>query len=156
MINRTYIVKMPATPSTGAVDIPVQSAPGSSAVPVTTAVDAVYYEWRGRTLRFEQLKLLSTGAANPSWSPRVRLGIQVSVVPWGNAAIVTDVPDVQLSASFGTFGVTGIAIPALADSVSNGPILRLIGGAGTSGKFFAVNLSIAEAKDEDLSPTGRG
>lgn len=155
MINRTFIVKMPTSSSTTAVDIPVQSNPGTPTTPVTVATDAVYYEWRGRTLRFEQLKLLSTGAANPSWSPRARLGIQVSVQPLGNAAIVTDVPDVQLSASFGTFGVTGIAVPALADNVSAGPIIRLIGGAATAGKFFMVNLLIAEAKDEDLSPTGR-
>src|SRR4051812_41124208 len=132
MINRTYIVKMPTSSSTTAVDIPVQNIPGTQALPITVATDAIYYEWRGRTLRFEQLKLTSTGAANSSWSPRMRLGVQVSVAPIGNAAIVTDLPDVQLSASFGTFTATGIAIPALADSVTNGPILRLIGGAGTA------------------------
>lgn len=154
MINRTYIVKMPTSSSTTAVDIPVQNIPGSQAAPVTVATDALYYEWRGRTLRFEQLKLLAGGGANTAWTPRMRLGVQVSVCPIGNAAIVTDLPDVQLSASFGTFAATGIAIPALADNVTNGPIIRLIGGAGTAGKFFLVNLLIAEDKDEDRSPSG--
>lgn len=157
MINRTYIVKMPTSTSTAPVDIAVQSNPGSNAAPVVPsapAADAAYYEWRGRTLRFEQLKLTSAGAANANWSPRVRLGVLVNVSSFGNAAIDTDLPDLQLSASFGTFAATGIAVPALADSVANGPIIRLIGGAATAGKFFIVTLMIAEDKDEDRSPSG--
>jgi len=155
MINRTFFVKMPTSSPTTAVDIPVQSNPGSSTAPVTVATDAVYYELRGRTLRFEQLKLLSSGGANSAWAPRARLGVQVSVASFGNAAISTDLPDIQLSASFGTWAVSGMAIPALADSVANGPIIRLKGDTGTAGKFYIVNLLIAEQRDEDLSPTGR-
>lgn len=157
MVNRTWLVKMPTSTATAPVDIAVQSNPGSNSAPVTPAApaaDATYYEWRGRTLRFEQLKLLSSGAANSSWSPRARLGFQVSVQSFGNAGIDTDLPDLQLSASFGTFAATGLAVPALADSVTAGPIIRLIGGTATAGKFFLVNLLIAEAKDEDASAGG--
>lgn len=154
MINRTYLVKMPTSVSTTPVDIAVQSSPGTSTTPITTATDAVYYELRGRALRFEQLKLTSTGAANSSWMPRARLGVLAQVQSFGNAAQQTEVPDLQLSASFATWAATGIAIPALADSTSLGPILRLIGGAGTAGKFYMVNLIVFEAKDEDRSPTG--
>lgn len=157
MINRTWLVKMPTSTATAPVDIAVQSAPGSNTtpiVPAAPAADAAYYEWRGRTLRFEQLKLLSTGAANTAWTPEARLGFQVSVASFGNAGIDTDLPDVQLSASFGAFAAAGMAIPALADSVTAGPIIRLIGGAATAGKFYVVNLLIAEDKDENRSPHG--
>ncbi|HEV3059575.1 MAG TPA: hypothetical protein VGY48_15100 [Vicinamibacterales bacterium] len=154
MINRTFFVKMPTSSPTTAVDIPVQTNPGSSTAPVTVATDAVYYELRGRTTRFEQLKLLTSGGANSAWSPLARQGVLATVTPFGNAAIVTDLPDLQLSASFGTWAASGIAIPALADSVANGPIIRLIGGAGTAGKFFVVSLLIFEEKDENRSSTG--
>ncbi len=154
MINRTYVVKMPESGSGATpLDILVETAPGTNAAPITSAT-GLYYEWRGRTLRFEQRKLLSTGAANPAWSPRARLGIQLSVTAFGNAAAAADVPDAQLSASFGVFSATGMAVPAVADSVSGGPFIRLIGTASTADKFYLVNLLIAEDKDENRTPGG--
>ena len=169
MINRTYIVLMPTEVSTTPVDIFVQSAPvvtasgtipiGNQANPVKVG-DAAWYEWRGRTLRFEQLKLLATGAANPAWSPAARLGFNISVTPISNASATTDVaPVAQLSASFGALASTDagptIAIPALADNVTNGPMIRLIGSASTAGKFFVVNLLVMEDKDDSRSPSGQ-
>ena len=118
----------------------------------------VLYEWGGRSIRFEQRKLLSTGAANPSWSPLVRLGFWLSVTAFGNAAAAADVPDAQLSASFGAFASTdagpSMNIPSVADNVSGGALIRLIGTASTADKFYLVNLMIAEDKDEGLSPHG--
>lgn len=168
MINRTYIVLMPTSSPTTALDIFVQSAPvttatgsipiGNQANPVKIA-DAAWYEWRGRTLRFENLKLLSTGAANSAWSPLARLGFELSVTPISATSAITDVPPVaQLSASFGSLASTDvgptIAIPALADNVTNGPMIRLIGSASTAGKFFVVTLRIAEDKDDSRSSSG--
>jgi hypothetical protein len=169
MINRTYIVLMPTSAPTTPLDLFVQSAPvvtaagtipmGNQANPVKVA-DAAWYEWRGRTLRFEQLKLTATGAANANFSPAARLGFAVSVTPIAAASATTDVPPVaQLSASFGSLASTDagptINIPALADNVSSGPMIRLIGSASTAGKFFVVNLFVMEDKDDSRSPSGQ-
>jgi hypothetical protein len=156
MINRTYVVKMPESASgTTPLDILVESAPGTQAAPITFGT-GLYYEVRGRTLRFEQRKLTSAGNANSAWSPRARLGFSLTVTPFGNAALQTDAPDTFLSASFGTFAATGMVLPAVAvpDSVSGGPLIRLVGGASTADKFYLVTLLIAEDKDEDRSPSG--
>lgn len=169
MLNRTYIVLMPTSSPTTALDIFVQSAPvvtasgtipiGNQANPVKVA-DAAWYEWRGRTLRFEQLALTAAGGANPNFSPLARLGFEVSVTPISNASATTDVPPVvQLSASFGSLASTDagptIAVPALPDNVTNGPMIRLIGSASTAGKFFSVTLKIFEDKDEGRTAGGR-
>lgn len=158
MISRTYVVKMPESVSTNPLNIFVRNSPGTKAVPITSGTDGKYYEWRGRPLRFEQLALTSAGAANSAFAPRARLGFLVTVTPIV-AAISTDLPGVQLSASLTSLASTDsgptIAIPALADDTTNGPMIRLIGGAGTAGKFFVVSLSVMEPNDEDRDPAGR-
>ena len=157
MINRTYIVKMPTSSPTANFDIFVQSNPGSQSVPVKPAFDSAYYEIGGRTLRFEQLALLSTGAANPAFSPLGRLGIQVSITQI-LGAVAGVAPGMQLSASFGALASTDggptVNIPALPDDVSNGPMIRLVGSSATAGHYFMVNLLIAEDKDENRSSSG--
>jgi hypothetical protein len=176
MLNRTYIVLMPGGSggtATAPLDLFVQSAPvttangtipiGNQANPVKgtgTTADAAWYEWRGRTLRFEQLALTAAGGANPNFSPLARLGFEISVTPISNASATTDVPPVvQLSASFGSLASTDagptIAVPALPDNVTNGPMVRLIGSASTAGKFFSVTLKIFEDKDEGRTAGGR-
>lgn len=168
MINRTYIVLMPTSSPTTPLDLFVQSAPvvtaagtipmGNQANPVKVA-DAAWYEWRGRTFRFEQLKLVA-GVANANFSPAARQGFLVTITPIAAASAITDVPPVaQLSASFGSLASTDagptINIPALADNVSSGPMIRLIGSASTAGKFFVVNLLVMEDKDDSRSPSGQ-
>lgn len=157
MISRQYIVLMPTETPTNPLNIFVRNSPGTKAVPISPAAGGEYYEWRGRPLRFEQLALTSAGATNSAFAPRARLGFRVTVTPLGTA-VQTDLPSVQLSTSFGSLASTDagptINIPALADDTTNGPMIRLIGGANTAGDFFLVSLDIMEATDEDRDPTG--
>lgn len=156
MITRTYIVKMPTSSPTTPLDILVMNSPGTQAVPIVAGTDGAYYEWRGRPLRIPVL----SGGAPPTaaqiaagFVPRLRLGFIVVVTPI-SAAIATDLPGVQLSSSLASLASTDagptLNIPAFADPGGN-PSIRLIGGAGTAAKFFAVTLMCPEASDEDRS-----
>lgn len=151
MISRTYIVLMPTETPTGPLDILVENNPGTQAAPVVAGGDGAYYEWRGLPLH------LPNRVGTPGFVPRLRLGFEVAVAGI-STAIVTDLPGVQLSASLASLSSTDsgptISVPAFADPVA-GPAIRLTGGAGTAGKVFAVTLKVAEARDEDRSPTGR-
>jgi hypothetical protein len=159
MISRTYVVKMPTSVSTTALDILVQNNPGTQAAPVVAGSDGAYYEFLGRPLRIP----VEAGGAPPTaaaiaagFVPRLRLGCLVSITPI-KASISTDLPGVQLSSSLASLASTDsgptIAVPALADP-SGGPAIRLTGGAGTAGLFFLVSLQVVEGKDSDRSAMG--
>lgn len=160
MISRLYVVLMPLeTPGT-ALNILVESAPGTKDAPIVAGGDGAYYEWRGRPVRVP----VHSGGAPPTaaaiaagFTPRLRLGFQVTVTPYG-AAIATDLPSVQLSESLaGDLSSTDvgptISIAALADPAGE-PVIRLVGGAGTAGLFYLVSLTCPEGKDEDRTSDG--
>lgn len=153
MLTRTYIVKMPSEVPTAALDILVQSAPGSQDDPALPG-DGAYYEWRGRPLRLETL--VSAGAAG-GFVPRLRLGLLVTITPIV-AAVAADVPGVQLSASLASLASTdsgpSIAVPAFADPAGE-PAIRLVGSSATSGLFYVVTLMCPEAH-EDIAPRKGG
>lgn len=152
MISRQYIVKMPNEVSTNPIDILVQNNPGSQAAPVVAGGDGAYYEWRGRPLR------IPNPSGSAGYVQRFRLGFLVSVTQYLNA-VGTGLPGVQLSASLAKLSSTDagptISVPAFADP-AGGPSIRLIGGAATAGGVYMVMIQVAEPKDEDRNPTGRG
>jgi len=152
MIVRTYVVKMPTSVSTTPVDILVQNSPGSQSAPIVAGGDGAYYEVLGRPFRIPVLA--AAGAAGGFVSP-LRLGFSIAVTPY-STSIATDLPGAQLSASLASLSSTDagptISLPAFADP-AGGPSLRLIGGAGTAGKFFMVSMFVAQARDTDKSPT---
>lgn len=152
MINRQYIVKMPTSVATNPIDILIQNNPGTQAAPVVAGTDGAYYEWRGRPLR------IPNPSGTAGFVPRFRLGFIIGLVRI-STAIVTDLPGVQLSASLASLSSTDagptISVPAFADP-AGGPAIRLIGGTNTAGGVFVLTLLVAQAKDDDRNPTGRG
>ena len=141
MINRTYIVSLPAAQRVAAafVDICVQATMGTRLLPVAnpatygaanvttpptgwTAVcgDAAYYELRGRTLPFEHL--FAAGAAG-GFTQKCNLGFKLVVTPYGDwhTLLGFSPPSAQLSQSLlsAVGGDAGGAVPAtnLADPV---------------------------------------
>ena len=140
---------MPSEVSTTPVDIFVETNPGTQDDPVI-AGESAYYEWRGLPLR------LPNPAGTNGFVPRLRLGFEVTVTGI-SAAVVTDLPGVQLSESLASLSSTDsgptISVPAFPDPVG-GAAIRLVGGTGTGGKVFAVTLKVGEQRDEDRSPTG--
>jgi hypothetical protein len=176
MINRTYIVKTPSTRATF-VDICVRATMGTRLAPVADPAtyvhatpapsgwaaacgDAAYYEIRGRTLRLEHL--FAEGAVG-GFTPRVALGFNLSVVPYGVTAGVTSaVSGVQLSqsllAAVGGDVDTAIAAANLADP-AYGPVIRLsipLVGYGNPqvAALYVVSFSVAERKDDDYDNLG--
>lgn len=154
MLSRQYVVQMPDESPSTALDILVQSAPGSQDEPVTVA-DAAYYEWRGRPLRLE---VLAADGVAGGFVPRLRLGFLVTVTQYGPGP-GTGLPEVQLSESLAgdlssTDAGPSITIPLFTDP--NGePAIRLNGGADTAGQQYLVSLLCPEAK-EDNAPRGGG
>ncbi|MBV8721701.1 MAG: hypothetical protein JO277_06105 [Candidatus Eremiobacteraeota bacterium] len=148
MITRTYVVKMPTSSPTTPLDILVTNSPGTQAAPVVAGTDGAYYEWLGRPLR---VPVLAAAGASGGFVPRLALGFLVSITRIA-AAIVTDLPGVQLSQSLASLASTDggptISIPLLADPNGN-PAIRLVGGANTAGDYFVVTLMCPEAKDVD-------
>lgn len=152
MIKRLYVVKMPTSVPTTALDILVTNNPGTQSVPVVAGGDGAYYEWRGRPLR------VPNPSGTTGFVPRFRLGFAVSIAGYG-AADVTDLPGFQLSASLASVSSTDagptISVPTFADP-SGKPALRLVGGGNTAGQVYLVTLLVMEPKDDDRDPNGVG
>jgi hypothetical protein len=156
--NRTYIVKLPGT---GAIDIMPEGPVGSRSAPVQAedgtappagwnGGDGAYYEWRGRTLRFE--KRAAVGAAG-GFVPRLRLGWNLSLYRF-QAAVAASyrTPGVIVSQSLiDTIAGGLIANTTIADP-SYGPVIRLTTSAELADQIWVVHFSVAAEQDEDRAP----
>lgn len=169
MIHRTYIVLCPTGEGPGPIDIIVEGPVGFSTVnglvvptppgqKPTIAVKSTnapvgwlgtggaYYELLAKTLRIEQRALIN-GSANPAFTPRFRLGWNLSVQTLASA---DSLPVVSLSQSLvnnlGTAD-SAIVIATLADP-AYGPVIR-IQPASLGGQTLAVHLSVYGQEDED-------
>lgn len=151
MLSRTYVVVMAPVDGgdpTAPVDILVQNDPGSVDARVTTADGAIYYEWRGRPIRFETVA--ADGAAG-GFVPRARLGCQISVTCLG-AGNPAAVPAVKLSASLSSV-VDDVFGAPFADP--NGmPAIRLASATNIASIAYLVSLQIPDAKDDEITGMG--
>jgi len=162
MISRTYIVMMPNSPGTN-LDIAVRNAPGTQAAPVGTqglvasAANGAYYEWRGRPMTFPNASLLASGAANPAFVPRGRLGWRVAINRYGVLGAIT-VPPIVLSKSIvNSLDSTDLALIINATDLADpayGPTIRLLNDGSFLSQIFSVHFDIMEPTDEDRDPNG--
>jgi hypothetical protein len=163
-IRRTFLVKMPTVSGlspyldilpegpVGDPSAPVRKTPAGGTTPPNgwqpfTSDDGQFYEIRGRTIRFE------TVDGDAGFVPRARLGwtLAVTCIDGGDCNIP---PVAQLSRSFlGTPPDAAFVNITFADP-AYGPVIRLSNSPDTEGGLYSVNLELAEAKDEDRTPTG--
>lgn len=182
MINRGYIVLLDTTGQEPDLDIVVR-LPGSATAPVAaTAIypnagvtpapagwnggRGAYYEVRGRSIPIEKF------SGQAGFVPVTRLGLRLSIIALQNSQSVGNcsnlLPMVSLSATLAP--APGAGNPAVfltpystafADP-SYGPVIRidnsvlLSPGSVLGPAMYYVSLGIAEAKDEDFTPFGRG
>ncbi len=143
-----YIVKMPTSVPTAALDILVRT-PGSQAAPVVAGGDGAYYEVRARAL------VVPTPVGSPGYVPRFRLGLSLALVPVGAQPFAIG-PGAQLSASLALLSSTDVGptinVAAFPDP-AGGPAIRLVGGTAgelsTAGTIYIVSLILSTARDED-------
>jgi len=175
MIHRQYVAKL-TTDGQGAfpdLDIVVR-APGAYTAPVGNAAayppgtpltappagwpagSNWYYEIRARALRIEAL------AGSAAFTPRMRLGSYLAIVPLVSTNLPFTIPGVLLSASLTPNPISNVSlgaeIAAFADP-AYGPVIRLRNHTGLYpvegvALYFLVSLGIAENKDEDWSNLG--
>jgi hypothetical protein len=183
MINRGYIVQLDTglmfPPN---LDI-IVSLPGSATAPVASAAlypmsgvtpapvgwscgAGAYYEVRSRAIPFEKF------AGQPGFTPRTRLGYYLSIVALQNSidsGLCSNLlPMLSLSASLanapgaGNASVFGPTYATVLADPSYGPVIRVHNSAllddGTNNvpALYYVTFAIAEAKNEDFTPFGRG
>jgi hypothetical protein len=185
MINRGYVVMLDTTSiRQSALDLDiVVGLPGSPTAPVAALAEypaagvtpapagwsggkGAYYEVRSRAIPFEKF------SGQTGFTPRTRLGCYLSIVALQNSvdsALCSNLlPMLSLSASLGNapgagnaavFGATYATV--LADP-SYGPVIRvhnsllLDNGTNNVPTLYYVTFAIAEAKNEDFTPFGRG
>jgi len=181
MIHRQYVCKLAVVGETfPPLDIMVQM-PGTYLAPVDnpalfvgigTAAPAAwqalcganwYYEVRGRSLRIEHLA--AAGAA-AGFTPRMRLGAPISIIPLddqaGLAGVTGAIPPVSISASLAPNPISAVALGAEIGAFPDpayGPVIRLrnaavLYGAQRGNIYFLVSLGLAENQDEDGSNLG--
>jgi hypothetical protein len=182
MIHRQYVCKLSSSiEGFPFLDIMVQMG-GSYAAPVNnpalfagigTAAPAAwqavcganwYYEARSRILRLEHLA--AAGAA-AGFTPRGRLGAQISIVRLENSVPVAPVPGgipaISASASLAVNPISNVALGAEIGAFADpayGPVIRLHNSADLFGErqqvgiYFLVSLGLAENQDEDGSNLG--
>lgn len=181
MIYRQYIVLL-ETARASNLDI-IVGRPGSSVAPVASAIvypaatitaapagwvggAGMYYEVRGRSLPLEKV------SGQAGFVPRTHLGYHLSIVALqnsaGTAVCQNLLPMLGLSASLapapGADNVTmfGAAYAAALADPAYGPVIRvyntvlLYPGTAEPAALYLVSFGIAEAKNEDFTPFGRG
>lgn len=166
MLNRTFLVKMPSNASTmpyldilpggpvGSPSAPVKIAAGGTTPPSGWQVfagpvsgDGQFCEWRSLILRTPIL----FGATG--FVPRFRLGWHTSIYLADTASTAVATPSVVHSQSLVGALVSPFDVETVADP-SYGPSIRLMNAATVQGKTYVVHVLVAEAKDDQRSPTG--
>lgn len=167
-IRRTFFVKMPSVAGQAPyLDVLPMGPVGTPAAPVGDGTDGpagwqefdnnitgdgMFYEIRGRTVRFE------TTEGDDGFVPRVRLGWIASVLCVDSSAEAgCKVPPVVIMSKslLGTPPNANFANITI-DDPDYGPVVRLLNSPDTQGALYCVNLEIEEQKDEAVTHAGVG